>query len=220
MGQEPLRPNDRAAETVFGYLSLRDPPADRADLIMGFGHFDMRIPARCGELWRAHRVPVLLTGGVGAGTADLGRPEADAFRDELRRLFPEIPGSDVLVENRSANTTENILFSLELLRERFGPGFPAGRTWSVVLVASPYRQRRVHLACLRHLPGAVFHNAPPDSDFSAESALFASKGQDLRVLLAGEVDRLVNYPKKGYIIAQEIPSAILDCSARLGAPKS
>ena len=40
------------ARLLFDYLYLRDPDAGTADAVMGFGHFDMKIPRRCLELHR------------------------------------------------------------------------------------------------------------------------------------------------------------------------
>jgi hypothetical protein len=219
MNQQRISTINDAAEQVFEYLYLRDAPAERAGLIIGFGHFDMKIPRRCGELWRRYKVPGLLTGGRGGGTADLARPEADAFRDELKAFCPEIPDSDILVENRSTNTTENILFSIDLLKDRFGLSFLGEKT-PIVIVASPYRQRRVFLTCLRNLASGSFINVPPVSSFGEETALFASKGLDLPSLLTAEVERLVNYPERGYIIRQEVPRKIIDLCATLRTQQS
>jgi len=126
-----------AAERVFGYLRIEDPLPERADLIVGFGHFDMRIPRRCGELWLRYGATILFTGGRGSGTADLSVPEADAFFAELKTAFPGIPDGSVILENGSTNTTENVRFSAGLLEKRFGKGFFGSRRPTVVICASP-----------------------------------------------------------------------------------
>ena len=195
-----------AGSAIFDYLRLEDPLPRETGLIIGFGHFDLRIPRLCGELYQKYKAPVLFTGGTGSGTADLGRPEADAFRDELNSLFPGIPPDQVLAENRSSNTTENILFSGILWRETTGKSFPD----SAILVATPYRQRRVFQTCEKNLGSRRFFNAPVPSTFSAELQRFRSKGQDLLTLLAGEIERLVVYAEKGCITAEKVPRQILD----------
>jgi hypothetical protein len=204
------------ARIVFDYLYCRDAHPDEADLIVGFGHFDPKIPARCCELYRQSYGPrILFTGGVGAGTADLGQPEALFFRDEIRRQCPSIPQRAVVLEAASTHTGENVRFSLWRLRE-----VDLAYDWDsglrrVILVATAYRQRRVWLTWQRHAPRISAINAPPRTTLEAERALFAEKGQDLVALMVGEVDRILRYGPLGYITEVEVPEAIVGACARL-----
>ena len=96
---------NETAKRIFQYLCIRDETFTKADLVIGFGHFDLRIPKLCGVVYESgHAAKVLLTGGRGAGTADLQDAEANVFREILRETFPKIPPEDVFVENVSANT--------------------------------------------------------------------------------------------------------------------
>ncbi|MBI5689523.1 MAG: hypothetical protein HZC55_05450 [Verrucomicrobia bacterium] len=90
-----------AARRTLHYLATVDPtPSAPADAILGFGMFDLRLPVFCGELHRRGLAPRLIfTGGIGAGTGNLGRPEADAWHDALRRARPEIPATEVILES-------------------------------------------------------------------------------------------------------------------------
>ncbi len=196
------------AEQIFRYLYIKDEPRP-ADLIVGFGHFDMEIPRLCGRLYESGFAScILFTGGIGAGTADLNQPEGQAFRDALRQEFPGIPDKHVLVESQSTNTSENVLFSEEVLRlEDEGFCFEKGiRT--VLAVASPYRQRRVMLTLGRLYPDVRVVNVPPVSTLEEQRALFDTKGQELVPMLAGEVERLVRYAKLGYIREEKLPPHI------------
>lgn len=196
------------AITLYEYLAVQDTPR-HADLVIGFGHFDMDIPRQCGRLYRAGYAPrILLTGGVGAGTADLGRPEGLAFRELLRREFPDIPGAHVLVENRSTNTAENITMSEAVLRAADASFCFEGGIRSVIAVASPYRQRRVMLTLKKLYPDITVTSAPPESSFGEQRALFAQKGQDLTELLIGEAERLEKYPALGWIAEEPLPPEI------------
>ena len=206
-----------AADRAFRYLAETDSPPDaRCDAILGFGMFDLRLPRFCGELHahgRARRI--VFTGGIGAGTGRLGMPEADAWLAELRRSHPEIPAADVIVENRSTNTAENIAFTAELLTGGH-PGLAFGTGLKTALVvASPSRLRRVGLT-LRHLqPGVrIFRQRPPAS-LAGEKALYAEHGVDYFAHLAGELDRIVRYPTLGWIAAEPLPLAIAVAHARL-----
>lgn len=189
-------------QVIYDYLSLRD-DLGPADLIIGFGHFDLRIPTHCVHLYQCQVAPkILFTGGVGAGSADLIEPEGSVFQKVA--MESGVPEVDLFVEIRSTNTSENIAFSRQLLSQQ-NPPF-AFR--SALLVAHPYRQRRVFLTIQKHLPGLKLFNAPPDSSLQDDIELFHQKGQDLAPLLLGEVDRINKYGKLGWIQETTLPAQV------------
>ena len=205
------RQSHDAAQALFDYLSLRDPDVGSADLIIGFGHFDPKIPRQCGALWRAGRAPrILFTGGVGAGTAGLGQPEALCFRDEVLRQFPEIPESAILVEPASRHTGENVEKSTVLLKAVSPEACFDHGIRHVILVATAARQRRVWLTCTKQWPHLSLSNLPPHTTYAQDLDLFAAKGRDLDALLLGEMDRLLTYPALGHIAQPDIPQEVLD----------
>ena len=207
------------ARAIFDYLYVREPPV-QADVIVGFGHFDPKIPQTCGELYCAgYAARLLFTGGVGAGTADLRMPEADYFLQELAQNFPQIPRSAIALENASTNTMENLHLSTALVQEVWPHGFGA-TIKRALLVATAYRQRRVALTWQRLVPGVVGINTPPVTTFGDELAMFAGKGQDLIALMAGEVERLVRYSASGWIAPTEVPPEIAAWAAELAAHPS
>lgn len=197
------------AREIFDYLYIRSAGLARCDVVIGFGHFDMRIPRVCGALFqRGLAGRVILTGGVGSGTADLGEPEAHAFLKELRRACPEIPGDAVFVEGESTNTSENILFTSRGLAGAWPDFNFASGIRSAILVASPYRQRRVLLTCRKLIPQVACQCAPPETTFEEEVRIFAEKGQDFDALLGGEIDRIIRYGEEGYIERETVPPGI------------
>jgi len=194
-----------SAETIYAYLTARsDTPLQAADLIVGFGHFDLRIARHCGELWQRGLAPrILFTGGVGAGSADLNMPEAEAFADELRNACPDFPAGNLIIESESTNTGENIRYSLPLLKS-------AGWKFeSAILVATPFRQRRVNQTWSKVTDGIPHQSAPPPSNLAVDIEMFAQKGEDLLAQLPGEIDRLKTYPAHGWIDDVPIPSEVL-----------
>jgi uncharacterized SAM-binding protein YcdF (DUF218 family) len=204
-----------AARLVFDFLSVRDPLPSDADLVVGFGHFDRRVPQACCDAWRTladgHQGPplrILFAGGRGAGTADIEGSEADFFLRAAREYAPEIPPSAFLLETTSTNTSENVLNALEVLEAaepalRLGAGLRR-----VVLVATPYRQRRVWLTCRKRLPGVLLVNSPPASGYAGDLVVFRAKGQDLAAFLPGEVERITTYADLGYLERSEVPAAV------------
>ena len=208
------------ARALFDYLCLRDREMVRADAVIGFGHFDMKIPRRCRELYRAGRAPlIVLSGGMGAGTADLGQPEARAFLDEIRALGG-VPDCDILFEDRSTNTGENVEATTRLLEENGRPFGVENGIRTALTVANAYRQRRVDLTCRLHHPGVRWVNAPPTTSFEEEVAMYRGKGQDLVPLLAGEIQRLLDYPSRGFCLSAEIPPEVIAAHQRIeGSPE-
>jgi uncharacterized SAM-binding protein YcdF (DUF218 family) len=146
------------AQIIYDYLSAPSSPFPTAvDAIIGFGHFDLRIPQRWGELWTSANAPrIIFTGGIGAGSADLKQSEANAFADALQANFPQIPGASILIENQSTNTGENVRFWCQ---KAAIVGWCLNR---VILVATPFRQRRVNLTWRAQGPtGSQAYAAPP-----------------------------------------------------------
>ena len=199
-----------AAKRIFEYLCVRDKALPKADLVVGFGHFDLRIPALCGALYESgHAGRVLFTGGYGAGTADLPDAEAVVFLRALTQTHPAIPPEHVCIESASTNTGENVRFSAETLK-RADPAFCfESGIHSVIAVASPYRQRRVFRTMQRLYPSIRVFNSPPETSFEEEIRLFHAKHQDLIPLLTGELDRIISYPAKGYMAAESVPPDVM-----------
>lgn len=197
--------------SLFEYLCLRDEQPQQVNMVVGFGHFDPEIARHCGHLYETLKArAILFTGGVGAGSADLGKPEADFFREQCQQHYPHIPEHHIFTENQSTNTAENLDFSAKVLQQQspdwhFGQGIQ-----TLALVASPYRQRRVHLTAALSLPSHLrWSNLPPPGTYLQEVEKFALKGQDLDTLLVGELQRIHDYPRRGWIAPTEIPASLL-----------
>ncbi len=194
-----------AADLLLDWLAPRDPLSGSFDAVIGFGHFDLRIVDRCAELFRGGKIMrVIFTGGIGAGTADLGQPEADAFLAHARRFHPDVPQENIVVENRSTNTAENIAFTLARLKD----DRPTLRLERTVLVANPSRQRRVMHTWQQLVPDCTALSGPPVTSLDRELELFTARRQDLITQLVGEVDRLISYAARGWISRCDVPDFV------------
>lgn len=206
------------AELIFDYLAATDPlPPVPVDAIVGFGTFDLSLPRFCGDLHLGGCAPMIIfTGGIGAGTADLGQPEADAWREELRRSHPTIADERVILENRSTNTAENIGFTAELLaRQHSGRRLGTG-VRAVIGVASPSRLRRVALTWRKLQPAVpLVRQRPATATYASEKAIYAAKGFDYDAHLCGEVDRIVGYAEREWIAVERLPAEVSGACARL-----
>lgn len=199
----------QAAHDIYEYLALRDGDHSSADIVIGFGHFDKRIAHRCADVFHDGCAPrILFTGGRGAGTADIAASEARFLRDQALRHRPGLDPAAILTECGSTNTSGNMLLSAQLLA-RLDPPLRFGHEIRrALIVATPYRQRRVWLTCRKIAPAVDFVNSPPASTFTADARMMASKGLDLIQGLRGEIERLERYARLGYIEADTIPGHI------------
>lgn len=206
----------KKAKMVFDYLNVHDNTLTPVDLIIGFGHFDMKIPRSCGELYsKGYAERILLTGGRGAGTADLNEPEGIEFEKELRIVYPDIQKENVIVESESTNTGENIQFSENILKDA-NPDFCFEKgIKKVIAIASPYRQKRVYLCMKKMYPDIQVLNAPPETTFKGELEIFESKNESFIHLLLGELERIKLYPAKGFIAFEEVPVKIVQAYTKL-----
>jgi uncharacterized SAM-binding protein YcdF (DUF218 family) len=199
-----------AARAALFYLSEVDPLPERTtDAVLGFGMFDVSLASFCGDLAsRRFARRIVFTGGIGAGTADLGQPEADAWKEQLGRTHPAIPAGAIITENTSTNTAENIAFTARLLEEKH-PDLSFGRGLkSVIVVASPSRLRRVKLTMQLMQPSVRVCRQLPPVSFDREYALYQGKGLNYLDHLRGELDRLVEYAQRGWIAPEPLPPEI------------
>jgi uncharacterized SAM-binding protein YcdF (DUF218 family) len=186
-------------ETLFHYLAVRD-ELQNADLILGFGVYDTRVPEHCAELYCAGLAPfILFSGGHGRGSGTLSQSEALFFRE--RALRGGVPSSAIMTEPRSTNTLENVLFSKDVLHHT------KTRVESIILVAQPHRQRRVWHTCTRWMPEILFINYPPRTVFEDEITRFGDTDTFVSSLL-GEVKRITAYGVKGDITSEPEPGQI------------
>lgn len=199
----------QSAKTIFDYLYLKQEPQN-ADAIIGFGHFDLKIPRRCAELYLKKYAPkILFTGGVGAGSADFMYPEAIEFKNLVLREFPQIPEKDIIIEPDSTNTGENLRFMQKVL-QNLNPAFTFGTGIKKILkVSNAYRQRRAYLTFLKEFPQVEVINTPAQTSFEQELELYKTKNQDLVRHLSGEMERMLMYPALNYIVADKIPEEVL-----------
>jgi len=90
----------------------------RADTILVLCSHDKRVAERGAQLFHEGWAPLLIfSGGLGAITRSIwSEPEADQFAAIAIKMG--VPEEKILIENKSSNTGENILFTRQLLEEK------------------------------------------------------------------------------------------------------
>src|SRR5204863_160701 len=118
-----------------------------ADVIMVLCSYDLAVAERGAQLFLDGWAPLLIfSGGLGAITKHLWTvPEADQFA--AIAVGKGVPRGKILIENRSTNTGENVLFTKQLLAER---GMDPRK---FMLVQKPYMERRAYATFMKVWPG-------------------------------------------------------------------
>ena len=174
----------------------------KSDAILVLCSHDRVVAERAAELWLARWAPLLIfSGGLGAITKTMwNEPEADQFAKIA--MMKGVPEAAILIENRSTNTGENVLFTRRLLEER---GIDPG---SFIVVQKPYMERRAF---------ATFRKVWPEKDVIATSPRLSLDeylaqsplGEDETIaIMVGDTQRIRIYPEKGFQIEQEMPAEV------------
>ncbi|XP_015220271.2 uncharacterized protein SCO4629-like isoform X1 [Lepisosteus oculatus] len=193
------------ARVLWNYLQLRQPLV-KSDVIIGLGCHDLRVAERSASLFLDGWAPWLLfTGYLGKQTAGVWqRPEAEIFMDVALKMG--VPRERILLETKATNTGENIRFSFQVLLEH---NIPVDR---VILVQQPFMERRVLATFLRQWPGNQHVHATvtsPDLDLWDYPDPTVGSASSLIGYMLGAVERIRDYPQKGFQAEQEIsPEAL------------
>lgn len=188
-------------QVIWDYLGLHQTP-EAADVIVGFGNFNDNIARRAAELYLQGLAPkILFTGGLGRNTVGL-LPESEAARFARVAMECGVPERDIIREDRSTNTAENILFTKRLLEER---NIPHDR---ILGVHQPFMERRITAAVGVNWPEPDFSVTSPQ--VTIEQYLEDSKKQGITeqaaiAVIVGDFQRMKIYAEKGWQLPQEIP---------------
>jgi len=192
------------AEQIWRY-HLMNHQLEKADAILVLCSHDKRVAERGVELFLEGWAPLLIfSGGLGTITSEMWtEPEADQFAAIAIKLG--VPKSKILIENRSTNTGENVLFTRLLLAEKqLNPE-------KFILVQKPYMERRAYATFRKLWPEKKVCVTSPQVSF--EQYLSEYKNEDLSSddvisIMVGDLQRIKLYPERGFQIPQEIPREI------------
>ena len=188
-------------QILWDYLGMHQKP-EKADVIVGFGNFNDNIARRAAELYLQGYAPkILFTGGLGRNTKNLlSEPEADRFA----RVAMEcgVPEGDILREDRSTNTKENILFTREML-ERLEL-----KHERILGVHQPFMERRICAAMGVYWPEQSFRVTSPQvtiAEYLREAERQGMTREGSISVIVGDFQRMDLYARLGYQLPQEIP---------------
>ena len=193
-------------QVIWDYLCLHQAPS-KADVIVGFGNFNTDIARRAAELYHQGLAPkILFTGGLGRNTEGL-LPEPEALRFAKVAMECGVPECDILLEDKSTNTKENILFTKALLESL---QLPHSR---ILGVHQPFMERRIAAAMGVYWPELDFSVTCPQVTIPEYLRRAREQGisENASVsVIVGDFQRIELYAKLGYQLPQEIPDAAWD----------
>jgi len=192
------------AQTIWDYHHVNHQLA-HADAILVLCSHDTVVAARGAELFLQGWAPLLIfAGGQGAITRRLWHePEADRFAAVAIEMG--VPPDRILVENRSTNTGENVLFTKQLLAE---DGLDPQ---SFIVVQKPYMERRSYATFRKVWPEKELVVTSPQvsmDDYLNGYSHDTLSADDVISIMVGDLQRIRTYAEKGFQIHQDVPDEV------------
>lgn len=186
------------AQQLWDYHHLHH-QLERSDCILVLGSHDLRVAHRAAELYLQGYAPLLIcSGGLGNFTKGMWKEsEADLFATIAKEKG--VPENAILIENRSSNTGENILFTQQMLQQR---GIDPA---SFIVVQKPYMERRSYATFKKHWPHKQLLVTSPQIGL-LEYANEEIPMERVINIMAGDLQRIKLYPEKGFQVYQHIPA--------------
>jgi uncharacterized SAM-binding protein YcdF (DUF218 family) len=181
---------------------------EKSDCILVLGSHDLRVAEKGAELYLQGWAPILIfSGGLGRLTNDIWK-ETEAEKFATIALKMGVPIEAILIENKSTNTGENILFTQQLLKENNLD------LQSFIVVQKPYMERRSYATFKKHWPDKKLTVTSPQISFenyyNDEIPL-----ESVINIMVGDLQRIKIYPEKGFQIFQEIPEYVWSAYEKL-----
>lgn len=185
------------AQKLWDYHHVNN-TLEKSDCILVLGSHDVRVAERGAELYLQGWAPLLIfSGGLGRLTEDMWtETEADKFAKIA--LEKGVPKEAILIENRSTNTGENILFTQQLLKQQhLDPQ-------SFIVVQKPYMERRSYATFKKHWPDKILYVTSPQIAFLHYPTNEITLEKVIHIMV-GDLQRIKLYAEKGFQIYQPIP---------------
>jgi uncharacterized SAM-binding protein YcdF (DUF218 family) len=198
-------------ERLWNYHQLHH-SLSKSDAVLVLCSHDTRVAERGAELFLEGWAPLLVfSGGLGTITRQLWEePEADRFAKIATGMG--VPADRVLIENKSTNTGENVLFTKRLLHHR-GIGLT-----KLIVVQKPYMERRSYATFKKVWPEPELVVTSPRvalDDYLHHYSNAALSTHDVISIMVGDLQRIRVYPEKGFQIPQEIPGEVWEAYEEL-----
>jgi uncharacterized SAM-binding protein YcdF (DUF218 family) len=195
------------AELIWDYHQMGHEltPCDAA---IGLGSHDLGVATFTVELYKQGLFPVVVFSGGNSPTTAERFPRGEAVHYREHALNLGVPDDAILVEPKAGNTGHNITYSRALLAEH------GQQPASLLLISKPYMERRAFATCRKLWPevSVVCASEPLKFDDYVQSI-----GDEKLVIdmLVGDLQRVIEYPKQGFAIEQDVPVGVAGAYDRM-----
>ena len=197
--------DNTSAKLLWDYHHLNQ-PVTKSEGIIAFGSHDLHVAERAAELYLSgYGKYIIFTGGLGRITKKIWR-KAEAAKFAEIAILRGVPESAVFVEDKSANTGENIAYTKKLISDKCIP------TDRVIVVDKPFKERRLYATLKKQWPELNFTVTSPQNTYE-EYIQYYEDSSELNVddfinIMVGDLQRIDVYGKNGFQISQTIPNSV------------
>jgi uncharacterized SAM-binding protein YcdF (DUF218 family) len=173
----------------------------KCDCILVLGSHDLRVAEGGAELYLQGYAPIIIfSGGLGRLTQHMWR-ETEAEQFARIAIEKGVPEKAILIEDKSTNTGENILFTQQLLKEH------NLHPQSFIVVQKPYMERRSYATFKKHWPDKDVIVTSPQISFANYPTEEIPLEKVINIMV-GDLQRIKVYAEKGFQVYQEIPDYV------------
>lgn len=174
------------------------------------GSLDLGVATATADLYHAGMFPVVVFTGDTSAATKKRFPRGEAIHYREHALSLGVPDEAILLEPKATNTGQNIGFSREVLEN-------AGiAVTTVLLISMPYMQRRAYATCRKLWPEVEPVCVSQSLSFDEYAKTHNDEKQFIDMLM-GDTERVMEYPKRGFAIEQQVPERVRDAFDRLRA---
>ncbi|MCX4827788.1 YdcF family protein [Streptomyces sp. NBC_01016] len=195
------------AQRLWNFQLMHQDPQP-CDVAVGLGSHDLGVADTTAALFHKGLAPLIVFTGATSPTtrSEMPRGEAEHYRERAIELG--VPASAILVEPRARNTGQNIIFTRDLLNSQ------GMEVKSVLLVSKPYEERRASATVRKLWPDVDVVSASTPVSFTE----YVDSIHDARLvidMLVGAQQRLMIYPREGFMVAVDVPEDVIAAYERL-----
>lgn len=197
---------DKAINLIWDYMHINH-HLKKADVIFVLGSRDIRVAEYVAQLYLDEWAPLVLFSGSGdihnnqpGRERFIGSTEAEVFAEIAREKG--VPDEAILIENKSQNTGDNYKFAINLLKDKgIEPKI-------VIAVQQPYMERRTYATGKIHWPNIELIVTSPPIPVTEYPNSSNDHNEYWLHAMVGDLQRIKEYPAKGFQIEQDIPDEV------------
>ncbi len=204
----------KLAEILWNYHHLNH-TLEKSDLIIGLGSHDLRVAEYTTQLFKNKLAPLIIfTGGQDPHKGDImatgwEKTEAEMFANIA--IKNGVPENQIFLETLATNTELNARYSEKIINKE------NLKSDQIIVVTKPYMERRAYATFKNFWQNKntnILVTSPQLSfnEYLTEDLEYQEKTINIMV---GDLQRIRDYPAKGFQIYQEIPDNVLDAFNKL-----